>query len=157
MDVLAWLESLPIAYAIRTGVWTYALVSSLHIAGFCLLVGAAAMFDLRVLGVSKQIPISLMAKHLLPWARFGFILAVVAGFLMFITDPYSLAANPAFRFKLVLIGLAILNTVIFHVLVFRQRDTWQNASVPLAARVVAVFSLVLWFTTLGAGRFIAFV
>ena len=78
------------------------------------LIGTAAMFDLRLLGVSRGISVSALAGHLLPWARAGLGLAAPTGVLLFITDAATIATNPAFQLKLVLIVVAVLNTVVFH-------------------------------------------
>jgi len=47
-----------------------------HITGIAVLVGAAFLFDLRLLGFSKNLPVSGLAKHLLPWSQRGLWLIV---------------------------------------------------------------------------------
>jgi hypothetical protein len=76
---------------------------------FVTLVDSAAMWDLRLLGVSRSIPVAALGRHLLPWARAGLLLAAPTGVLLFMTDATQIAANPAFRLKLTLIAAAILN------------------------------------------------
>ena len=41
----------------REWLWLYPSVEIVHIVGFVILVGSVAMFDLRVLGLSKQISV----------------------------------------------------------------------------------------------------
>ena len=115
--VAAWLgalEQTALATAVRESPWLYPAAEFAHILGFVLLVGAAAMFDLRLLGLSRTLPVTEMAAHLLPWARAGLLLAAPTGALMFISDATATAANPAFRLKLLLVAAGILNAWAFH-------------------------------------------
>ena len=51
---LVWLETSAPGVAMRQWLWLYPIVEILHIAGFVVLVGAAVMFDLRLLGMSRR-------------------------------------------------------------------------------------------------------
>ena len=62
---LGWLGSTPLADAMRTSQWLYPSIEIFHIAGFTLLVGAVAMFDLRVLGWSRSLPVDKLGGVLL--------------------------------------------------------------------------------------------
>jgi len=53
---LVWLETSALAMAMRQWTWLYPSVEIVHILGFVVLVGAAFMFDLRLLGVSPATP-----------------------------------------------------------------------------------------------------
>src|SRR5262245_23997671 len=122
---LNWIERSSLAVTLREHPWLYPGVEVCHILGFAILVGAAAMFDLRLLGLSRAISVEALAGHLLPWARAGLALAAPTGLLLFISDAVTLAANPAFQLKLVLIALAILNTVVFHRWTARSLPSWD--------------------------------
>ena len=76
---LVWLETTALADAMRQWLWLYPIVEIVHIVGIVLLVGAAAMFDLRLLGISRRLPVADMASHLLPWARLGLAIVAVTG------------------------------------------------------------------------------
>ena len=155
---LRWIERSPLATTLREDPWLYPGVEVCHILGFVILVGAAAMFDLRLLGLSRAISVQALAGHLLPWARVGLGLAAPTGLLLFISDATTLAANPAFQVKLVLIALAILNTVVFHRWTARSLSSWDVAQpTPLGAKLAAIASLVLWTGAIVGGRLIAYV
>jgi hypothetical protein len=155
---LTWIERSPLAVSLREHPWLYPGVEVGHILGFVVLVGAAAMFDLRLLGLSRSISVGALAHHLLPWARAGLALAAPTGVLLFITDATTLATNPAFQLKLVLIVLAILNTVVFHRWTARSMAAWDVARpTPLGAKLAAIVSLVLWAGVVAGGRLIAYV
>jgi hypothetical protein len=156
----AWLvalESSGFAAAMRHWLWLYPIVEITHILGFVLLVGAAVMFDLRLLGFSPRIPVSDLARHLLPWSRAGLLLVVPSGFGMFAAHATEWIANPAFWVKLSLIVLAGLNAWAFHRWTFRSIGAWDRSTpVPAMARVSAVASLLLWIGVVSCGRLLAY-
>ena len=155
---LRWLEGMAVAVAMRESAWLYPTVETLHILAFIVLVGAAAMFDLRLLGLSRRVAVTGMAEHLLPWARAGLLVAAPTGVLMFMSDATATAANPAFRLKLVLIGVALLNVAVFHRWTFKSVRAWDcDAEAPIAARLAGGLSLALWATVVACGRLIAYV
>jgi hypothetical protein len=154
---LVWLETTALAAAMRHWLWLYPIVEIVHILGFVVLVGAAVMFDLRLLGVSRALPASAMARHHLPWARAALLLVVPSGFLMFIAHATEFAQNPAFRLKLILLAAAGLNALLFHRGAFRQVSGWESGlAVPFAARAAAVASLALWVGVITCGRLLAY-
>ncbi len=161
MEPAGWLEGLgqsALGAAMRDSLWLYPAVETVHLLGLATLVGCAAAFDLRLLGVSRHLPARATARHLLWCARTGFAVAAVSGLLLFSSDPVVLAGNPAFRWKLVLITVAGLNALRFHVGPFRTADNWgEGGSAPLAAKVAAVVSLGAWAAAVTAGRLIAYV
>ena len=154
---LVWLEGSAVAVAMRQWLWLYPIVEIVHIFGFVILVGAAAMFDLRLLGLSRQLPVTAMAGHLLRWARFSLVVVVPSGVLMFMAHATEMAANPVFRLKLLLIAAAVLNAARFHRRVFKSVMNWnQNVAIPATAKGAAVLSLVLWAGVIACGRLLAY-
>ena len=154
---LVWLETTALAGAMRHWLWLYPIVEIAHIVGFVVLVGAAVMFDLRLLGLSRRLPVSLMARHHLPWARAALVLVVPSGLLMFMAHATEFAENPAFRLKLIFLGAAALNALLFHRGAFQKVAGWDgDATAPLTARAAAVVSLVLWVGVIAAGRLLAY-
>ena len=156
----AWLVALEtsgFAQAMRHWLWLYPIVEIVHILGFVLLIGAAVMFDLRLLGISARIPVSDLARHLLPWSRVGLLAVAVSGISMFSAHATEWIANPAFWVKLSLIALAGLNAWTFHRFTFPSVAAWdRHASAPAAARVSAVASLALWAGVVTCGRLLAY-
>ena len=85
-------------------------------------------------------------------------MAAISGFLLFTSDPVTLAENPAFRWKLALIAVAGVNALRFHIGPFRTADDWgQGGTTPRSARIAAVVSLGAWAAAVTAGRLIAYV
>lgn len=139
----------------RDDAWLYPLVEIVHIVGFTLLVGAAAMFDLRLLGCSRSLPVRALARHLLPWSWVGLLLIVPSGLLMFTTQP-ELLDNDVFLLKLGLIVAAGLNALVFHVGPWRRAGDCTQTT-PVWPRLHALFSLLLWIAVIACGRLLAYV
>lgn len=154
---LGWLEATWLADVLRREPLLYPLLEVVHILGFVVLVGAAVMFDLRLLGLSRRLPVTELAWHLLPWARRGLAVAVPSGALLFITQATQLGRSPVFGLKLTLLVLAGLNAAWFHRSVFHSARTWNTeVATPPAARVAAVLSLLLWTGVITCGRLLAY-
>jgi hypothetical protein len=155
---LVWLETTALAQAMREWLWLYPIVEIVHIVGIVLLAGSAAMFDLRLLGLSRGLPVAAMARHLLPWARVGLGVVAVSGAMMFAAHATEFAGESVFRLKVSLIAAACLNAAIFHRVPFRSVRAWDvAASAPGAARVSALVSLTLWLGVVVCGRLLAYV
>ena len=141
---------------IRSSRWGYPVIEIAHLMGLAILVGAAALFDARLLGFWRGLPITEAARYLLTPVWMGFGVAVGTGLLMFVTDATELMSNPAFRLKLALIAVAGLNAAAFHVGPFRSAKKW-GARTPVSGKVAAVISLVIWAGVVACGRLIAYV
>lgn len=158
MTWFIWLEGTPLAQAISRSLWLYPGLEILHLIGLALLVGAAALFDLRLLGLSRRLPVGLAAKHLLPWAHVGLGLAAASGLLLFASAASELITSPVFLIKMGLLGVAGLNALAFHTGPFRTVRHWdQDAPTPARAKIAATISLVVWFGVVATGRLIAYV
>jgi hypothetical protein len=151
------LENSGVAVMVRDSVWLYPAVETVHIIGFVVVVGAAAMFDLRLLGASRGLPISDTARHLLKWSLLGLLVVVPSGLLLFMTNATAFSVNPAFRLKLVLLAAAGVNAYVFHRWPFKTVTEWnRDVPAPTAAKISAIISLVLWTSVISCGRFIAY-
>jgi hypothetical protein len=152
-----WLETSGVAVAMRQWLWLYPAVEIVHILGFVVLVGAAFMFDVRLLGLSRGLPVSAMAEHLLRWSRLALLLVAPTGALMFTAHATEMFANPAFRLKLLLIAAAFLNAGLFHRWPFRAVGDWDTEiRSPWPARLAGALSLVLWTGVITCGRLLAY-
>jgi hypothetical protein len=155
--VLGWLAATPLSDAMRGSIWLYPIVEIFHIFGFVILVGAAVMFDLRVLGLSRNISVQALGRHLLPWSVSGLLLVVPAGLMMFSAHPHDFASNGVFLLKLGLIGTAGLNAALFHVGVYRSVTGWdKEIPAPGVAKMQALLSIILWIAVISCGRLLAY-
>ncbi|RJL35536.1 hypothetical protein [Bailinhaonella thermotolerans] len=158
MEALAWLEGTWPAEFVRQTPWVYASLEIVHLLGLALLVGPAALFDLRLLGAGRRaISVSAAARRLLPVARAGFAAAAVSGAAMFAAGAREIAGAGAAPVKLALLGVAGVNVALFHLGVYRRVGAWDgDLRPPVAARVAGGVSLGAWAGVVAAGRLIAY-
>lgn len=153
--IAVYLENTSLATAIRDSTWAYPILEIIHITGITILVGAAFMFDLRLLGFSKDLSVMSLARHLLPWSRRGLLLVIPSGLLLFITNAVALASNPVFWLKMSLLGAAGLNAFLFdRKAAARSGDAKHTA--PMGARIIALVSMLLWIAVIACGRLLAY-
>lgn len=152
-----WLEQTSVATWVRTSTWGYPAVEVVHLFGLALLIGTAVAFDLRLLGVSTRLPADALARHLLPWARVGFVLAFASGLLLFSTQAATFIRQPVFLVKVTAIAVGVLNASVFARGTYRQVTQWDySPQPPGAARAAAIVSLLAWTTALICGRLLAY-
>jgi hypothetical protein len=139
--MLSWITSHPYAYP---------ALEVMHIVGIGLLLGNLVLFELRVWGAGRQLPVADLARLALSLVLIGFSIAVASGLLMFAGQPLELLSNRAFVLKMGLLMLAGLNAAWFHArgsLMLMDRT----------ARVLTLLSSVLWLGVIMCGRWIAYV
>ena len=143
--------------------WFWPLSEVLHFVGLTLLVGIVTLFDLRLLGVAKRLPVAPL-RRLLPWAVLGFVLCVVTG-LVFVTGLWAnvkthpveaLKIDLYLQLKLLFIFLAGANLLAFYQSgMSRAVDRLgPGEDAPLFAKVIAASSLFLWVGVVYWGRLI---
>ncbi len=79
MAPTGFIESSALALAMRQSTWLYPAVETVHIVGLALLVGSIAVLDLRLLGLSRSLPVRKLAGHVLPWTLASFALMSYLG------------------------------------------------------------------------------
>jgi hypothetical protein len=156
--ICEWLFNSHVGTAIRESPLLFPVIETVHVLSISLLVGTAAIVDLRLLGVVlKREKVSDVVAQIEPLAWCGFAVMFVSGFLLFWSEAEKSYGNAAFRVKLLLLVLAGLNPLIFHATIYRSVTVWNDAPVaPRQARVTAILSLTLWGAIIVAGRAIAY-
>ncbi|WP_077348342.1 DUF6644 family protein [Algoriphagus sp. A40] len=156
-EYLDWLEHTSWAEAIRQSLWLYPALEIVHILGIVILVGPAFLFDLFLLGFSKNLPFAGMARYLLPWSRRGLILIIPSGLFLFITNAETLGFDPTFWLKMVLLAVAGLNALVFHKFVSRGKlDPNTPPKIPLLYKIQALVSISVWIAVISCGRLLAY-
>ena len=156
-EFLQWLENSTWATAIRQSLWMYPALEIIHILGIVILVGAAMLFDFRLLGFPTNLPLAGMARFLLPWSQRGLILVIPSGLLLFITNAETLGLDPTFWLKMVLLIVAALNALVFHKFVFKgQIDPKISPTLSLRFRIPALVSIIVWIAVITCGRLLAY-
>ena len=129
----------PVAPIMRTS-WGWPIMESLHFVGLSLLVGAVGIFDLRLLGVGRRIPMAAV-RRLVPWGLGGFGLSILTGITFLMTEPNQYIYNPAFLLKVVFMVVAGVNAAIFAVTPFGRLLPDNGGATPRSAKVIATVSL----------------
>jgi hypothetical protein len=149
-----WMANLVSAWS-----WLWPIAEMLHFVGLALLVGVTGLFDLRLLGVAKNVPAAALHRFM-PWALVGFGLCAVTGFLFVGGNPFeqplSLLNNLAFQMKMLFVLLAGVNAAAFSVTpLHRAVDRLQPGEMaPMGARAIGAASLALWVGVIYFGRLI---
>ena len=151
------IEALPFARMMRESLWAYPIVETIHIVGFVILVGSVVMFDLRVLGLSKNLSVRALSRHLLPWSIGALVLIVPTGFLMFSAHAMDFLGNPTFQLKMALLMAAGINAVIFRTGPYQTVAHWDVATrAPVVAQLSVAVSIALWLAIIACGRLLAY-
>ena len=142
MNFFQWLEHSSVITTISNSKWMYPAVEVTHFFSLFLLVGTAAVVDLRLLGLAgRSQSVTELAEQLFPWSWIGLGLCVLSGFFMFAASATGFVVNTQFLIKMVVTVAAI----VFGVVVQRSTPKWdQPSGTPLLAKVTAVISLALW-------------
>jgi hypothetical protein len=152
-----WLNGTSLSWFVTHYPWVWPAAETLHFVGLSLLVGIAGLFDLRLIGFFRSLPIGPLHK-MMRWAIAGFILNLATGFMFFAGDPFQYLDNVAFRYKMLFVALAGANAMLFEFVVSKQTlvvGAGQNA--PTLARIIGAASLLSWLSVLYWGRMLAFI
>ena len=145
----------PVAGMMRTA-WGWPIAESVHFIGLSLLIGSIGAFDLRLLGVMKQVPIAAMHRFI-PWGIGGFVLNICSGLLFLLTEPDQYVLNASFHLKLLFLTIAGINAGTFYLTswrtVFGATDVYEA---PRRAKVIAAISLSAWVAVIICGRMLTF-
>ena len=150
-----WWMTTPLS-RFMNGWWQYPVAESLHFIGLTLLIGTVGLFDLRLIGLGKRIPISALHR-LIPWGIGGYCLNLLTGlcFLAAMADQYMY--NPAFQLKMVFMSIAGLNVVLFYSTMYGKIATLgPGEQAPIPARIMGGVSLACWIGVITFGRFLTF-
>lgn len=161
-DLLQTLAASAPAQALKGSFWAYPLVNAAHILGIALLVGAIVPLDLRILGVFRDARLRTLARTLVPVAATGLALAAVTGALLFMVKPVEYAASDLFAFKLVTIGVGLINVAavranpIWGAIVQADRSLLNPTEGDRFLKISAMISIAAWVGVLILGRMIGY-
>jgi hypothetical protein len=158
MSFFQWVYDLPLADAIRSNELAFPWLESVHVLAITLVLGSIAVADLRLLGLaSVKRPVSQLLHEVLPVTWVAFVVALITGSLMFMSNAVEYVHNRPFQLKMIMLVLAGLNMLVFQLVTFRGVGTWDDAvRTPGAARFAGGFSLFCWLTVVAFGRWIGF-
>src|SRR5580700_10324059 len=104
MGLLVWLENQPLATWVHesTSVWAQPTIMTLHTMGMGVLVGASWVLDLRLLGISRNIPLSAF-RWVFRAVMVGLIVNLITGVLLFAARATTWGVAIPFLIKMLLV------------------------------------------------------
>ena len=156
-EFASWLHKTSVSVALQHQVsWLWPTCETIHFAGLAMLLGVAGMFDLRLLGFMRRVPISVV-KEFMPFALFGFSLNLITGIIFVVSEPAQYFNNPTWWLKVTFLIIAGLNAMIFETAYGKRASLLPaGADTPTALKIIAGVSLVSWAGVLWAGRMLPF-
>lgn len=143
------LEESTLSQQLRTVVWLFPGIESLHLISLALTAGAAFVLDFAILGnILNPVTQPHTIRRLSRLALSGFILSFFTGIFLFLPQATSLVGNSSFILKLFLLSFAGLNALIFH-----RRFYAEPVS---SHKIHGVISICLWIGVIFSGRWIAY-
>jgi hypothetical protein len=153
-----WLESQPFPMAISESGWLFPTIETLHVLALTLVVGSIAMVDLRLLNLAyRGQSVKQISREVLPWTWTAFVVAAICGGLLFSSAATKYYGIATFRAKILLLALAGINMLVFHLFTYRTVDEWgASAQTSLPAKISGGLSLLLWAGIVALGRWTGF-
>ena len=143
----ARVEATAIASTIAQSLMLTAVLSSVHLVGFTLLMGSAVVSNLRLIGaLFPQRPVVEVTSPAGRGLALGLGISVTTGLLLFAGRASAASSNGTFQLKMLLLATA----AVFHFGL--QRNIIRRASAtPHLLRATGALGLTLWFSVALAG------
>jgi hypothetical protein len=142
-----WVRESPSKFAYPTVLW-------LHVMGMGVVAGMSSVIGLRLLGVSRKIPLQAL-ENLYPLIWWGFWVNAATGTALLMASAATRLIDPTFYIKMVFIFAGVI------VLQRTRKKVFQNlgpdGSVPAGATGLAWAGLVCWLGAVTAGRLLAYI
>lgn len=142
----------PVSAALNSVEWIFPACEMFHIVGFGVAIGSIALVDFSLLGAAlprKSTP--QLLRDTAPWTLIALVIVLMAGAVLFLTDPILYINSFAFQFKMI----ALLLAIVFNYTIHRKVALSGNVS-SRASAFVALVSMALWVSVVFGGLFIAF-
>ena len=156
-QVLPWIEwvaASALGQAISKSSWAFAVIESVHLLALAVIGGAVLMVDLRLLGFGLRAhPLERVARDAWPWFVGSWVVMIVTGVLLFVSEPLKLYFSTPFFWKMIF----LLSGSLFAVTVRRKVTlAGDGRTPPVVMKLVGLVSLLLWSGVGSAGRWIGF-
>jgi hypothetical protein len=155
-DAITWLANTSLSSHMRDLKWLWPTCETLHFIGLSLLIGSAGLFDLRLMGFMRRVPVSAV-RAFMPYAIVGFVTNLVTGVAFFVMMPAQYAYSLTWYAKLFFIVVAGLNAMLFETtLGTRVLMLGPDQDTPTSFKIVGAVSLCSWFAVLYCGRMLPY-
>jgi len=150
-----WCEKTPIGVALQTNTYPFPVIEAVHLLTITLMLGTLFVINFRVLGfVLKDRPLSEVVAGITPWMRTGYVLTLITGIVLFMSESLKLSANAAWLPKMGMLVGAMVFQFVLSAFILKGSQLEKPTGL---AKTLAVVSTLLWIVTGMAARWIAFV
>ena len=151
---IEWVAASALGQVISKSSWAFAVIESVHLLALAVIGGAILMVDLRLLGFGLRAqPLDRVARDAWPWFVGSWVVMIVTGVLLFVSEPQKLYFSTPFFWKMIFLLSASLFAVTVRRTVTMAGDGRTH---PVVMKLVGLVSLLLWFGVGSAGRWIGF-
>jgi len=148
-----WCDRTSIGHYMRAGTWQFPLVETIHILALAVLIGAATVLNLRLMGLlMRGWTVSGLMREIRPYLNWSLATILTSGVLLYLSEAAKTFDNLAFWVKVYL----IIAAVVFHYGVVRPMARADEVG-SAAGKIAGSISLILWLGIGWAGRAIAFI
>jgi hypothetical protein len=144
-----WCMSTDLSQLIRGSRWGFAVLETIHILGFGVLLGGICLVDLSVLGFGMRQPAGRIVRDATRWGLAGLAVAAVTGIPMFMSAAALYANSIPFLVKMIM----LIASVVLQIVLYKFPALLNGST---AGKVMAAASLLCWFGIAYTGRAIAF-
>jgi len=154
IPIYQWINTTWISMYLQESTYTFPVVEVIHIMGITMLLGAAIIVSLQLLGIGMKQRASDVYSGIAVWSWLGMFVVVSTGFILTIAEPIKLSTNAAFPYKLVFLAVGM----ILHFFgILRLVKPGAAEASPGMAKAMAIGIQLCWFGAGVAGRAIGFV
>jgi hypothetical protein len=153
------IQSIGFLTYVRESGYTYPMILSIHLTAIAVFGGLILMTDARILGWAlTDVPVAHVVRSLRRWKVTGFLIMVLMGLLLGLSEMDKYYANPYFLIKMVLLWIVFpIHALIFRGPVYSKPEALDAApTMPGIAKAAAISSLCLWIAIACCGRWIAY-
>jgi uncharacterized membrane protein len=152
------IQNSPLGIYIAESAWAFPTFETIHVFAVVTVFGTIAVMDLRMIGLASQgRPLTAVSRDTLTLTWTAFVVAAITGTLLFTSKATYYMVNPWFIGKMVLMALAGLNMILFHLIPWKSVKSFDSTpAIPGGVRRAGIVSLLLWIGVICCGRMIGF-
>jgi hypothetical protein len=142
----------PTTNPLNSAEWIFPTLEVFHISFFAASIGLISVVNLRLANLTlKEIPVKQLNRKLFLWTLGGLTVVLLAGMMLFTTDPYRYYYNSGFRFKMAALLVGIVYQYTVHSVVIAKYK--EGSAIAILS---AIISTGLWVAVTFGGIFFAF-
>jgi hypothetical protein len=152
-----WLATTSLSNIIQNVSWIIPTIQTIHIVCVAIVISGTFLVDLRILGLfARSQTLASLSDRFLTWIWWTLIVLLVTGSLLVTGEPGRSITNPAFFAKMIMLVIVATLTYVLQRPLVTDAGYWDGNRA-VAAKGIAIVSLLLWSCIVFAGRWIAYV